>query len=131
MSCFFLGGSNNHSINSLKFINRFNTLCMIIMNDIFPEAIRKLPEADIPISGLTAYLSQDKNHQLVFMHFSQDAEVPAHSHLAQWGIVLEGKIDLTVEGEEFTYTKGDRFYILAGECHSAKIHAGYASMEFF
>ena len=101
------------------------------MKQIFPEAIRELPEADIPIPGITAYLSQDKNHQLVFMHFSKDTEVPAHSHGPQWGIVLEGKIALTVEGEEQTYTKGDRFYILEGESHSAKIYAGYASMEFF
>ncbi len=101
------------------------------MNDIFPEAIRNLPEADIPIAGLTAYLSQDKNHQIVFMHFSQDAEVPVHAHGAQWAIVLEGKIALTVEGKEQIYTKGDRFYILPGENHSAKIFAGYTSMEFF
>ena len=101
------------------------------MKDIFPEAIRKLPEADIPIPGITAFLSQDKNHQIVFMHFSQDAEVPAHSHGAQWGIVLEGKIALTVEGREKVYSKGDRFYILKGETHSAKIYTGYTSMEFF
>jgi quercetin dioxygenase-like cupin family protein len=104
---------------------------MIIMTDVFPEAIRSLPEADIPIPGLTAYLSQDENHQIVFMYFSEDAEVLAHSHDAQWGIVLEGKIDLTVESKKQVYTKGDRFYILPGETHSAKIYAGYASMEFF
>ncbi|OLS32537.1 MAG: hypothetical protein HeimAB125_07950 [Candidatus Heimdallarchaeota archaeon AB_125] len=101
------------------------------MKEVFPEAISKLPEADIPIPGLTAYLSQDKNHQIVFMHFSEDAEVPPHSHDAQWGIVLEGKITLTIEDNEQVYTKGDRFYILKGETHSAKISAGYASMEFF
>ena len=28
------------------------------MNTIFPEPIRKLPEADIPLEGLKAYLSQ-------------------------------------------------------------------------
>lgn len=50
------------------------------MKEIFPEAIRKLPEADIPIPGLTAFLSQDKNHQIVFMYFSKDAEVSPHSH---------------------------------------------------
>lgn len=101
------------------------------MKDIFPEAIRKLPKADIPIRGLIAYLSQDENHQIVFMYFEEDADVPPHSHDDQWGIVLEGKIELTVEGKEQTYTKGDRFYILKGETHSAKISAGYASMEFF
>ncbi|MCE7741076.1 MAG: hypothetical protein GOP50_01335 [Candidatus Heimdallarchaeota archaeon] len=38
---------------------------------------------------------------------------------------------MNVEGKVQDYNKGDRFYILPGETHSAKIHAGYASMEFF
>jgi quercetin dioxygenase-like cupin family protein len=101
------------------------------MKEIFPGVIRELPEADIPILGLTAFLSQDKNHQIVFMHFREEAEVAPHSHGAQWGIVLEGEIDLTIEGNEQTYSKGDRFYILEGVTHSAKIKAGYSSMEFF
>ena len=37
----------------------------------------------------------------------------------------------SLEGKEHVYTKGDRFYILSGEIHSAKIFAGYTSMEFF
>ena len=101
------------------------------MKKIFPELIEKLPKADIPIQGLTAYLSQAKDHQIVFMQFAEDAEVPEHAHGAQWGIVLEGKIKLTIEGKEHTYSKGDRFYILKGEKHSAKIFAGYTSMECF
>ena len=101
------------------------------MDDIFPEAIRNLPLADIPIPGLTAYLSQDANHQIVFMHFTEDVEVPAHSHDAQWIIVIDGEIVLNVEGKEYTLTKGDHFSILPGETHSAKVKAGYTSMEFF
>ncbi len=69
------------------------------MKEVFPEAIRKLPEADVPIQGITAYLSRDKNHQIVFMHFSQDIEVPAHSHNAQWGIVLEGQNHINNRGQ--------------------------------
>ena len=101
------------------------------MTNIFPEAIRILPQADIPILGLTAYLSQGEDHQIVFMYFSKDAEVLPHAHDAQWGLVLEGQIALTVEGKETVYSKGDRFYILKGRTHSAKISAGYTSMEFF
>ena len=33
------------------------------MSEIFPEPIRNLPEADIPLSRIKAYLSQAKNHQ--------------------------------------------------------------------
>ena len=45
------------------------------MSEIFPEPIRNLPEADIPLSGIKAYLSQAENHQILFMEFSEDVEV--------------------------------------------------------
>jgi hypothetical protein len=31
------------------------------MSDVFPEPIQKLPLADIPFDGITAYLSQADN----------------------------------------------------------------------
>jgi len=34
------------------------------MNKVFPEPIRNLPEANIPLEGLTAYLSQSEKHQI-------------------------------------------------------------------
>jgi quercetin dioxygenase-like cupin family protein len=101
------------------------------MSEIFPEPIRSLPQADIPLSGLRAYLSQAENHQILFMEFTEDVEVRQHSHEAQWGVVLAGKIDLTIDGVERTYTKGDRVYIPEGVRHSAKIHAGYADVSYF
>jgi len=101
------------------------------MSQIFPKPITDLPEADVPINGIKAYLSQGLNHQIVFMEFSEDVDVPEHFHESQWGIVLEGKIDLTIDGIKNVYAKGDRFYIARNIKHSAKIYAGYASMEFF
>ncbi|BCS94967.1 hypothetical protein DSLASN_05990 [Desulfoluna limicola] len=101
------------------------------MNHIFPEAIRNLPEADIPLDGITAYLSQADTHQILFMQFEKDIELPEHAHEAQMGIVLEGKIELIIDGEEKSFTKGDRYYIPEGIPHSGKIHAGYADMTFF
>lgn len=101
------------------------------MSEIFPEPIRNLPQADIPLNGLRAYISQSKNHQVVFMEFAKDVEIPEHSHESQWGVVLEGKIDLTIDGVERTYTKGDRIFIPKGVKHSAKIYAGYADISFF
>jgi len=101
------------------------------MDDIFPEPIRKLPEADIPLNGIKAYLSQSEHHQLLFMQFENDVDLPEHSHAAQIGFVLEGKIDLIIEGKRRFYTKGDRYYIPAGVKHSAKIYAGYADITFF
>ena len=101
------------------------------MSEIFPEPIRNLPQAGIPLSGLKAYLSQGQNHQILFMEFAEDAEVQQHSHEAQWGVVLAGKIDLTINGIERKYSRGDSVFIPQGAKHSAKIYAGYADVSFF
>jgi mannose-6-phosphate isomerase-like protein (cupin superfamily) len=89
----------------------------VFMSEIFPEPIKKLPEADIPLEGIKAYLSQSDTHQIIFMEFEKDVDLPEHSHAAQIGIVLEDKIDLTVDGKKQTYTKGDRYYIPEGVLH--------------
>jgi len=101
------------------------------MPEVFPEPIRRLPEADIPLAGVKAYLSQSASHQIIFMAFSEDVELPEHSHAAQIGIVLEGRIDLVIGGSSGTYVKGDRYYIPEGVAHSGRIHAGYADVTFF
>ncbi|PKL15784.1 MAG: cupin domain-containing protein [Spirochaetae bacterium HGW-Spirochaetae-5] len=101
------------------------------MKIIFPEPIQNFPEADIPIDGVTAYLSQSDKHQIIFMQFDKDVDLPEHSHESQWGIVLEGKIDLIINGTMHTFSKGDRYFIENGVKHSGKIYAGYADMTFF
>ncbi|MDY6903663.1 MAG: cupin domain-containing protein [Thermodesulfobacteriota bacterium] len=101
------------------------------MTDIFPDPIQHLPEADIPIDGVTAFLSQSDGHQVLFMSFAKDVDLPEHAHAAQIGFVLEGRIDLVINGKKETYTRGHRYYIPAGVPHSGKIHAGYADITFF
>jgi quercetin dioxygenase-like cupin family protein len=103
----------------------------MIMSDVFPTPITSLPQADIPLKGVKAHLLQGEGQQLVFMEYSDDAELPAHSHEAQWGVVLEGRIDLVIGGNEYTFVKGDRYYISEGVEHSGKIYAGYADITFF
>jgi len=101
------------------------------MKTIFPEPILNLPQANIPIKGVNAYLSQSNNHQIIFMEFSEDVDLTEHSHASQVGIVLEGKIDLVIDGVKSTYQKGDRYFIPNGVKHSGKIYAGYADITFF
>ena len=101
------------------------------MENIFPSPIRNLPEADIPIGGIKAYLSQAADHQLIFMQFEKDAGLPEHSHAAQVGFVLHGKIELVIDGIKNEYSKGDIYFIPENVKHSGKIHAGYADITFF
>ena len=98
---------------------------------IFPAPICDLPEANIPLSGISAYLSQGEDHQVIFMEFAEDVDLFEHTHAAQVGFVLEGRIDLTIGGVLVTYGKGDRYYIPEGVAHSGKIYAGYADITFF
>lgn len=101
------------------------------MNSLFPPSIVKLPKADIKIDGLKAYISQSDNHQILFMEFNKDVEIPEHIHSDQYGIVLEGKIDIIIDGKTQEYKKGDRYFIPEGVKHSVKISSGYTDITFF
>jgi quercetin dioxygenase-like cupin family protein len=105
--------------------------CVIIMINVFPKQIRCLPQVDIAYEGVTGYVSQGENEQVVFMEFQKATDVPEHSHASQWEIVLEGRVDYIEDGVTHTYKKGDRFFVNAGKEHSAKVYAGYACIMFF
>jgi len=101
------------------------------MSNIFPEPIKKLPEIEIDLDGLKTHLIQAKDCQIVFMEFTKQVDIPEHFHESQWEIVLEGKVDLYLNGSMKTYSKGDRFFIPKDVKHSAKVYAGYASIAYF
>jgi len=101
------------------------------MSEIFPEPILALPEANIPLEGVKAYLAQGKSFQILYMKFEKEVVLEEHSHDSQWGVILEGKIDLVIDGKKYQYKKGDRHFIPKGIRHSGKIHKGYADITFF
>ena len=83
------------------------------------------------MDGVKGFLSQAESHQIIFMEFDKDVDLPEHSHEAQIGFIIEGKIKLSIDGKEHIYKKGDRYYIPSGVKHSGKIYAGYADITFF
>jgi quercetin dioxygenase-like cupin family protein len=100
-------------------------------DDFFPEIITNLPEADIPIEGLRSHILQGQNTQILFMSFENDVEVPEHSHEAQWGVVLEGETELTIDGRHHILGKGDTHFIPKDVQHSAKINKSYKDLTLF
>ncbi len=96
-----------------------------------PDMINRHPIADIPLDGVNSRLIQAGLQQFVFMEFDRNVEVPAHSHNAQWGVVLAGQIELTVEGQTMILRKGDTYFIEKGKIHSAKIKKGFRDLELF
>lgn len=99
----------------------------------YPDIITRLPEADLPFSATIVKSSvlQSENGQLIFFHILKDVELPAHSHKAQWGMVIEGRMELTVAGETRICERGSSYYIPSGVVHSAKIAGGTLVMDLF
>ena len=91
----------------------------------FPDIINTLPQADIPIEGITSYLLQGERQQVVFMSYDKDVSIPEHSHDEQWGVALDGESELTIGGQLRVLKKGDTYFIPKGVPHSARAKAGF------
>ncbi|MCB2188526.1 MAG: cupin domain-containing protein [Deltaproteobacteria bacterium] len=87
----------------------------------FSDFIHQWPHADIAFEGVEARLLAGEVGQAVFFCLPAGASVPPHSHGAQWGIVVQGELTLTIGGVARTYKKGDTYQIGDGEVHSGEI----------
>ena len=101
------------------------------MEQFYPASITSLPDADIPISGVRGKLLQSEHGQVVFFDIPADAKVPPHAHGAQWGVVLDGEMELTIGQETHIYRKGDSYFIPAGVTHSATFKTRCMVLDFF
>lgn len=97
----------------------------------FPDFVRGLPEADLPFEGLRGWLLQSEDGQVLFMETDVDVDVAEHSHGDQWGIVVDGQIELTIGGETAIYRRGDSYCIPAGVEHGARLFAGFKALDYF
>lgn len=100
-------------------------------NPPYADFIKALPQADIPMKGPLAYLLSGGPCQVVFYDLPAGAKVPPHSHGAQWGIIVDGEIELTIGGETRTYRQGDAYFIGAGVAHSAELKAACRAIDVF
>lgn len=97
----------------------------------FPDWIRALPEVDSPFTGLDGRLLSGPHGQAVFFRAEEDFQVPPHSHGPQWGIVVSGRLELTIRGETNVYKPGDTYNIGDGEEHAAYLEAGACVIDVF
>ncbi len=97
----------------------------------FPDFVTNLPRVAIPMAGVRGWLSQAKDHQIVFLDIEPIGEIPPHSHGEQWGIVVEGEMELTIGGEARHLKPGDSYHIPAGVVHSAKFLTHFRAIDVF
>ena len=65
----------------------------------FPEMITRLPQADVPVSGVQGFISQGPGHQVLFIELQTGTIIPPHAHGDQWGVVVHGEMEGTVGRE--------------------------------
>lgn len=68
---------------------------------------------------------------VVFVDFLQDFVLPPHSHLAQWGTLLDGELEITIADETKIKKPGDTWDIPAIVEHGVVIRAGSKALDVF
>ena len=98
----------------------------------YPEVITSLPKAEIQVDGAKAWILQSEASQIVFFEFEPGTRVPEHTHsYAQWGIVVDGEMELVVDGKPRICAKGAEYVIPAGAEHFVKFIQKTRVMDFF
>jgi len=97
----------------------------------WPEFIEQLPEVDIALAGVKGKLLQAGQRQVVFFDIQPIGAIPAHKHGAQWGVVIEGEMELNIGGKSRIYRRGDSYYIPAGVEHGAKFLSHFRAIDIF
>lgn len=98
-----------------------------------PDFIRALPSIDVPLPEdvLTTNALQSAHGLGVFFTAHQDINLPPHSHKGQWGTVLVGSLELTIDGETTRYLPGQSYTIPAGTVHAVRVPAGSIVFDVF
>jgi len=98
----------------------------------YPEVITDLPAAILQVKGIRAWVLQAKWHQLVFFEMAPNTQLPEHSHdYPQWGIMLKGKMQLSIDGKTHLVKKGDEYVIPANAKHSATFQSKSRVIDLF
>ena len=98
----------------------------------YPEVLlSQLPEAKVAFEGARAWIMQSESNQLVFFEFEAGMNLPDHNHTyPQWGMVMEGEMELRLNGKPQICKKGDEYLIGARRYAWSQIHQANTSDGF-
>lgn len=103
-----------------------------LLNELpYSELIQDLPEIDLPVPGARGWLLQGETRQMAFFDLPAGGSIPPHSHGEQWGLVVKGEMDLTIDGETRRLGPGDWYRIGAGVEHYATFVTRIQVLDLF
>lgn len=100
------------------------------MASLFPEFIRALPQEPTNVSTATAYKVAGDAIAL-FYEIPEGGTSPDTTHCDEWGVILKGRCDITIDGVTTSYGPGDTFFIPEGTVHSVVNHPGLVGLDVF
>lgn len=95
----------------------------------FPDLIRQLPDFEGPFDAhrLTA-----SDCDVLFASYPAGTSIAAHTHPTEnVGVITEGELFLTVDGQEKRYGPGDWYHIAADQEHAARFEIPTSEIEFW
>jgi quercetin dioxygenase-like cupin family protein len=95
-----------------------------------PEFIKALPAPDVEMEGLNASMVTG-DALVLFFTLDRRHDTPEHTHSDEWGVILEGECDITIDGNTTKYRRGDTYFVPAGTPHSVVSYAGLSAIEVF
>ena len=105
------------------------------MEKVFPEFIRNLPHPELPDAlleqGADVRLLRGENQQAAFFRLPAGFVIPPHAHCAQWGVLLDGEMELTISGETRTVRAGEHYFIPADAEHQVRCVTEIHALDFF
>lgn len=100
-------------------------------HETYPDTIKALPKVDINIDGIEAWLAQGDTFQIVFFEIQPGVTILPHVHKAQYGIVIEGEMTLTIGDKTHQLKAGDSYFIPENVSHNGTFHTFVRVMDFF
>ena len=97
----------------------------------FPAFVRRLPEAELSCQGMRGWLLQGGSGQVLFKEAETEVTLPEHAHGEQWGVVVDGRLELTIDGFTRLYMRGDFYSIPAGKRHRTRVFPGFKAVDHF
>ncbi len=95
----------------------------------FPSFVRTLPEADLGHPGLRGWVLQGERGSVLYWEADTEVALPEHGHAECWGVVVDGRMELTVDGYTRIHARSDLYVIPPQVRHRVRVFPGFRGVE--